>query len=63
LDACAEKLRPGGSTALHVAGNLSEADREAARLLPEVIGALATLERRGRATVRRADGVRFYEPA
>jgi glyoxylase-like metal-dependent hydrolase (beta-lactamase superfamily II) len=62
LDACAEKLRPGGSTALHVAGNLSEADREAGRLLPEVIGALATLERRDRARSRRSDGIRYYEP-
>ncbi len=62
LDACEDALRPGGSTALHVAGNLSAADREAGRLLPEIIAALVTLERQGRATVRREGDVRYFEP-
>lgn len=62
LATCGEKLREGGSTALHVAANLSRDDRDIARLVPEVISALATLETQGRATSSIEDGVRYYEP-
>lgn len=62
LSTCAEKLRPSGSTALHVAGNITAAERDVAQLVPEVIAALATLEREGRARSSLQDGVRYYEP-
>lgn len=62
VEASASRIRPDGSTALHVAGNLSSDERDVARLIPEVIAALATLERAGRARSRLVDGVRYYEP-
>lgn len=63
LATCASTLRPGGSTPLQVAGTLANDDEAAARLLPEVVAALATLESRGRARSRLEDGVRYYVPA
>lgn len=63
LESCHERLRPDGSTAMHVTSNLSEGFDDMGRLLPEAVSALSLLERRGRAHSWTDDqGMRFYAP-
>ncbi|MFC6719271.1 MBL fold metallo-hydrolase [Natrialbaceae archaeon GCM10025810] len=57
-----DALRADGSTAFHVAAELSDRPSHRARILPEIVGALAHLEREGEVCSRLEDGVRFYEP-
>lgn len=63
LEACHDRLRESGSTAMHVTSNLSEGFDDMGRLLPETTSALAALERQGRAHSWTDDqGMRFYAP-
>jgi len=63
LDGCEATLREGPATALDVTATIADGEQAIGRTLPEVVAALATLERRGRARSSVDDAVRVYEAA
>lgn len=63
IETCRAALDDEGRTPVDVARDQGESFGDVARLLPEIVGTLATLERDGRARSRLDDGVRYYEPA